>query len=108
VKLLSESRVLVVDDTEANVDVLVQTLRGEYRLSVALDGESALRAIEKRPPDLILLDIMMPGLDRFAVCRHIRGNERGRTSELSSRTFWTSAREFSPFNSAKTRSIDER
>lgn len=77
-KPLSESRVLVVDDAEANVDVLVQALRGEYRLSVALDGESALRAIEKRPPDLILLDIVMPGLDGYAVCRHIRGNDAWR------------------------------
>jgi phosphoserine phosphatase RsbU/P len=78
VKDLSESRVLVVDDTEANIDVLVQTLRGEYRLSVAIDGESALRSIEKNPPDIILLDIMMPGLDGYAVCRRIRANEAWR------------------------------
>lgn len=78
VKDLSESRVLVVDDTEANIDVLVQTLRGEYRLGVAVDGESALRSIEKNPPDIVLLDIMMPGLDGYAVCRRIRANEAWR------------------------------
>jgi sigma-B regulation protein RsbU (phosphoserine phosphatase) len=78
VKDLSESRVLVVDDAEANVDVLVQALHGEYRLSVALDGESALRAIEKNPPDLVLLDIVMPGLDGYAVCQRIRWNEAWR------------------------------
>jgi len=43
-KELSESRVLVVDDSEADLDVLVEALRGEYKLSVAMDGEAALRA----------------------------------------------------------------
>jgi sigma-B regulation protein RsbU (phosphoserine phosphatase) len=77
-KELSESRVLVVDDSEANVDVLVQALRDEYKLSVAMDGETALRAIEKNPPDIVLLDIMMPGIDGYEVCRRIRANEAWR------------------------------
>jgi phosphoserine phosphatase RsbU/P len=75
VKKLSESRVLIVDDAEANVDVLVGVLRGEYRLSAVLDGEAALRTIAKNPPDLVLLDIVMPGLDGYEVCRRIRANE---------------------------------
>jgi phosphoserine phosphatase RsbU/P len=78
VKDLSESRVLVVDDAEANIDVLVQTLRDEYRLSVAIDGEAALRSIKKNPPDIVLLDIVMPGLDGYEVCRRIRATEAGR------------------------------
>jgi len=78
VKDLSESRVLVVDDAEANIDVLVQTLRDEYRLSVAIDGESALRSIKKNPPDIVLLDIVMPGLDGYEVCRRIRATEAWR------------------------------
>jgi sigma-B regulation protein RsbU (phosphoserine phosphatase) len=78
VKPLSESRVLIVDDSDANVDVLVRALRGEYKLSVALDGERALRAIEKNPPDLVLLDIVMPGMDGYEVCRRIRENEAWR------------------------------
>ena len=78
VKDLSESRVLVVDDAEANIDVLVHTLRDEYRLSVAIDGESALRSIAKNPPDLVLLDIVMPGLDGYEVCRRIRATEAWR------------------------------
>src|ERR1700752_1511117 len=78
VKDLSESRVLVVDDTEANIDVLVHTLQGEYRLSVAVDGASALRSIQKNPPDIVLLDIMMPGLDGYDVCRRIRANDAWR------------------------------
>jgi sigma-B regulation protein RsbU (phosphoserine phosphatase) len=71
-KDLSECRVLVVDDVKANVDVLVQALRLDHKLSVALDGESALRIIEKNPPDLVLLDIVMPGIDGYEVCRRLR------------------------------------
>ncbi len=78
-KDLSESRVLIVDDVKANVDVLVHTLREHYKLSVALDGASALRSIERNPPDLVLLDIMMPpGIDGYEVCRQIRANEATR------------------------------
>jgi len=51
-KDLSECRILIVDDVKANVDVLVQSLRNDYKLSVALDGESALRSVEKNPPTL--------------------------------------------------------
>jgi sigma-B regulation protein RsbU (phosphoserine phosphatase) len=76
VKDLSESRVLIVDDVKANVDVLVQTLREHYKLSVALDGAAALRSIEKNPPDLVLLDILMPpGIDGYEVCRRVRAND---------------------------------
>ena len=74
-KDLSESRILIVDDAKANVDILVEALRGEYKLSVALDGDAALRSVEKNPPDLVLLDIMMPGLDGYEVCRRLRADE---------------------------------
>src|SRR5262245_36809909 len=56
VKDLSESRILIVDDVKTNVDILVEALRDEYKLGVALDGASALRSIEKNPADLVLLD----------------------------------------------------
>jgi sigma-B regulation protein RsbU (phosphoserine phosphatase) len=69
---LKNSRVLIVDDVKANVDVLVQALREEYKLSIALNGDSALRSAEKNPPDLVLLDIMMPGMDGYEVCRRLR------------------------------------
>src|SRR5512135_499371 len=77
-KDLSECRILIVDDIRANVDVLVQALRNDYKLSVALDGTSALRSVEKNPPDLVLLDIMMPGIDGYEVCRRLRENEQTR------------------------------
>jgi len=78
VKNLSDSRVLIVDDVKDNIDVLVNALRDEYKLSVALDGESALRSAEKQSPDLVLLDIMMPGLDGYEVCRRLRAREATR------------------------------
>jgi len=73
-KDLSACRVLIVDDVKANVDMLVEALRGDHKLSVALDGEAALRAVEKNPPDLLLLDIVMPGIDGYEVCRRLRAD----------------------------------
>jgi phosphoserine phosphatase RsbU/P len=75
VKDLSDSRILIVDDVKTNVDILVQALRDEYKLSVALDGAAALRSVEKNPPDLVLLDIVMPELDGYEVCRRLRASE---------------------------------
>lgn len=69
---LSDSRILLVDDVKANIDVLVEALRDDYKLSVALSGENALKSIEKNLPDLVLLDIMMPGIDGYEVCRRLR------------------------------------
>jgi sigma-B regulation protein RsbU (phosphoserine phosphatase) len=78
VKDLSDSRILIVDDARANIDVLVEALRGDYKLSVALDGATALRSVDNNPPDLVLLDIMMPGLDGYEVCRQLRAHESTR------------------------------
>ena len=73
-KDLSECRVLIVDDVKANADMLVEALRGDFKLSVSLDGEAALRAVERNAPDLLLLDIVMPGIDGYEVCRRLRAN----------------------------------
>jgi sigma-B regulation protein RsbU (phosphoserine phosphatase) len=72
VKKLSECRVLLVDDAKANLDILVEGLRGDHKLSLALNGEMALQIAAKAPPDLVLLDIMMPGIDGYEVCRRMR------------------------------------
>ncbi|MBF0226517.1 MAG: two-component system response regulator [Desulfobacterales bacterium] len=70
--------VLVVDDTEANIDVLVNTLEDLYDVRVAMDGETALSDVLEDPPDLILLDIMMPGMDGYEVCQKLKENEATR------------------------------
>ncbi|GAB1489526.1 response regulator [Opitutaceae bacterium] len=67
--------VLVVDDTPANVGLLIEAL-GEtgYQVRVAESGRSALKQLEHALPDLILLDVIMPGLDGFATCAALKAN----------------------------------
>jgi sigma-B regulation protein RsbU (phosphoserine phosphatase) len=77
-KELSDCRVLIVDDVKANVDVLVHTLGSDYQLSVALDGRQAIDAVDRCRPDLVLLDIVMPDIDGYEVCRRLRAAETTR------------------------------
>ncbi len=71
------ARVLVVDDILPNVKLLEAKLTSEYYdVLTATSGEEALRKIEQDSPDIILLDVMMPGMDGFEVCRRIKGNPR--------------------------------
>jgi len=72
---LSEQKVLIVDDTKANIDVLVDTLEDTYVLSIATDGRTALEVVKEDKPDLILLDIMMPEFDGYDVCRALKEND---------------------------------
>jgi putative two-component system response regulator len=68
-------RILLVDDNPTNLQVLVGTLEGRgYNLLIAKNGESALTIVRKARPDLILLDIMMPGIDGFEVCRRLKAD----------------------------------
>lgn len=64
--------ILLVDDTETNIDVLLDILSDFYEVSVALDGESALEIALEDQPDIILLDVMMPGMDGYEVCRRLK------------------------------------
>ena len=64
--------VLVVDDMPENIDILSEVLRDTYRVKVATRGRRALEIVRKTPPDLILLDIMMPEMDGFEVCRALK------------------------------------
>jgi signal transduction histidine kinase len=71
-----ETTVLIVDDTPANIDVLSQILEEEgYTISVATNGQAALELAPMSHPDLILLDVMMPGIDGFETCRQLKANE---------------------------------
>ena len=67
--------ILVVDDTPANLSLMTGLLRDEYKVKAAIDGEKALRIAQAQPgPDLILLDIMMPGMDGYEVCRQLKAD----------------------------------
>jgi signal transduction histidine kinase len=71
--------ILIVDDTPANLGVLVETLGvAGYQLMVAEDGEEALAQTLKMQPDLILLDVMMPGIDGFETCRQLKARPETR------------------------------
>jgi diguanylate cyclase (GGDEF)-like protein len=67
---------LVVDDTETNIDILVELLGEVYEIVVALEGETALEIVQEQTIDLILLDIMMPGMDGYEVCRRIKSDAK--------------------------------
>jgi len=74
-QLMRPPSVLVVDDAPENLMVLTQALEGGYRVLAARDGLAALRIAAAEPaPDLILLDIMMPGVDGFEVCRRLKNS----------------------------------
>ena len=72
-------RILIVDD-EPSIVISLQFLmtREGYQVALAGDGEAALQAIEAAPPDLVILDVMMPKLNGFDVCQRIRSDPRWR------------------------------
>jgi sigma-B regulation protein RsbU (phosphoserine phosphatase) len=71
--------VLVVDDSPENIDLLGGVLSQDYKIKVALNGEKALKiAGSENPPDIILLDIMMPGMDGYEVCRRLKSDPKTR------------------------------
>ena len=69
-------RVLIVEDSELNRDLLVQILEGAYELEVAADGETAVRARPRVRPDLILMDIGLPGMSGLDAAREIKRDPR--------------------------------
>ena len=72
---LAGMKVMIVDDTPANIDVLRRILSEDgFEISIAMSGEAALSLVEKNRPDLILLDVMMPGIDGFETCGKLKAN----------------------------------
>ncbi|MCB1644514.1 MAG: two-component system response regulator [Pseudomonadales bacterium] len=69
---VNKPTILVVDDAPENIDVLVGILHEDYEVKAAINGDIALRIARRSPPDLILLDIMMPGIDGYEVCRQLK------------------------------------
>ena len=67
--------ILIVDDTQTNLDILFEFLKSyNFKVLIAIDGESAIEQIEYIKPDLILLDVMMPGIDGFETCRRLKAD----------------------------------
>ena len=77
--MTTKKTILAVDDTPENIDVLTGVLGSLYTVKVATSGRLALKvAFSAHPPDLILLDVMMPEMDGYEVCRQLKENERTR------------------------------
>lgn len=74
-KTPQKPKILVVDDTVFNIDVAMTALQDDYDMSVALSGKEALEAVNRELPDLILLDITMPEMDGFEVCKYLKAND---------------------------------
>jgi signal transduction histidine kinase len=67
--------ILVVDDTPANLEVVCETLSDAgYEVATAIDGDRALKRVQAYPPDLILLDVQMPGIDGFETCQRLKAD----------------------------------
>ncbi len=74
VKIMARKKILVVDDTDWNRDLLVQLLEDEYTVLEAVDGEQGVKAAERDQPDLILMDLGMPVMDGWEATRRIKAN----------------------------------
>ena len=73
---MSKGFILVVDDNPTNLAVISQALRAEgWQVRMAVDGEDALSKVAQNPPELILLDVQMPGIDGFEVCKQLKADE---------------------------------
>lgn len=66
--------ILLVDDAPTNIQMLNETLKDDYRLFFATSGSEALRMVNQAPPDLIILDVIMPDMDGYEVCRALKTN----------------------------------
>ncbi|MDX8405535.1 MAG: adenylate/guanylate cyclase domain-containing protein, partial [Mariprofundus sp.] len=72
-----KATVLVVDDTPENIDVLRGILKGRYKVKVAINGAQAIKQCAcDNPPDMVLLDVMMPGMDGYQVCQQLKADPR--------------------------------
>lgn len=71
-----KTKILVVDDDPMNLKFLIEILSDEYEIQAVLSGEEALNIVHDFMPDIILLDIMMPGIDGYEVCKKIRADKK--------------------------------
>src|SRR5262245_16263694 len=74
-----QATILVVDDTPSNITILMEILRGDYRVLAATNGEQALKVARgDPPPELILLDVMMPEMSGHEVCQRLKAESSTR------------------------------
>lgn len=73
--MTSKKRILLVDDSTTTLFMEEMILKGHYELDRAVNGEEAVEKALTQPPDLVLLDLVMPGMDGFEVCRRLRREE---------------------------------
>jgi diguanylate cyclase (GGDEF)-like protein len=73
-QLAGRYKVLIIDDTTANIEILYKILHGEYDVFFAKNGPDGIKVVQREMPDLILLDIMMPGMDGYQVCIHLKAD----------------------------------
>ena len=74
---MKKAKILIVDDTPANIKILSDTLKEDYKVIVAKNGFEALEHIDSQPlPDLILLDVLMPGITGYEVCQKLKSDAR--------------------------------
>lgn len=78
IELDRRQRILIVEDVKLNAEILVAVLKDEYDIRVASNGLEALQMVKEQMPDLILLDIIMPEMDGYAVCAELQGNPKTR------------------------------
>ena len=70
----TKAHLLLVDDQSLNNTIIGEALKDDYHLSAATSGAEALRCIEADPPDMVLLDVLMPEMDGFEVCRKLKSD----------------------------------
>jgi two-component system, cell cycle response regulator DivK len=68
-------KILVIEDVELNRDLIVQLLEDDYEVLTAVDGDEGIRLAERERPDLILMDLSLPGVDGWEATRRIKANE---------------------------------
>ncbi len=73
---MSKSKILVVDNERPNVELLEGMLSKDYEIVTAYDGNAALIMVENTSPDIVLLDIMMPDISGYEICRKLKGNDK--------------------------------
>ena len=90
---LPRDTILVIDDLPDNLDLMANILRDQYRVLIATSGADGLATVRRHPPDLILLDIMMPDMNGYQVCQRLKEDPRSRDIPVIFVTALTDARD---------------